>query len=230
MARTPVLDELLSHEFHLIDVDIQPPFLPPLVLWPTAGFSSITAPEMTAETTTIVEGTSDYTYAVLSRSSMSPMTLSKGVSMFNTDFWRWMLGAVSGKNDSEIVFSPSIGPPTPPIPPARRRNLMLIQSSGISVKGLMEIMKIGSMKEKLLATTLLPSAGLTAASSAAISLLSQGTFDLNLLGIPGRAYMLFDCLPIRFKAAGDFEANATTVSIEELEISYTRFELMGGLG
>lgn len=226
MARTPILDELLSHEFHLIDIDIQPPFNPPLVLWPTAGFSSITAPEMTADTTTIVEGTSDYTYTVVNRSSMSPMTLSKGVSMFNTDFWRWMLGAVSGKNDNEIGLAAN----AVPIPPARRRNLMLIQSSGISVEGLMEIMKIGNIKEKALATTLLPAAGITAASSAAISLLSQGTFDLNLLGIPGRAYMLFDCLPVRFKAAGDFDANATTVSIEELEISYTRFELMGGLG
>jgi hypothetical protein len=51
-----------------------------------------------------------------------------------------------------------------------------------------------------------------------------------MLAVPGRAYMLFDCLPIRYKSAGDFDANTVAVSVEELELTYTRFELMGAFG
>jgi phage tail-like protein len=226
MARTQIRDELLSHEFHIIDVDIQPPFNPPLVLWPTAGFSAISSPEMTAETDTITEGTSDYVYTVLKKCSTTPVVLSKGVSMFNNDFYKWIVGAISGKNDSTLGLTATVSV----IPPARRRNLLLIQSSGLSVEGIMEIMETGGIMDKMRATQLLPAAGITAAASAAVSTLSQGVTDLNLLAVPGRAYMLFDCLPIRYKAAGDFDANTLAVSVEELELTYTRFELLGAFG
>lgn len=227
MARTQVLDELLSHEFHLIDVDIQSPFLQQAVLWPTAAFSTISAPEITIETDAIAEGTSEYTYTVLKRATASPMVLAKGVSMYNSDFWRWILGGLSGYNDSEGA---SIGIPVlgeMPLSPGRRRNLLLIQSSGISFKGLLAAIRNGSVREKILGATLMPAAAVTAAASATASLLSSGEADLNLLGVPGRSYMLFDCLPVRYKAAGDFDANSSLVSVEELEISYTRFEVFG---
>jgi phage tail-like protein len=226
MARTQIQDDLLSHEFHIIDVDIQPPFNPPFVLWPTVGFSSISPPEMTVETETISEGTSDYVYTVLKKASTSSITLSKGVSMFNADFWKWMAGAIAGKNESSLGLTTTASI----IPPARRRNLLLLHSSGLSVEGIKEIIETGSFIDKARAVQLLPAAGVTALTSAAVSTLSQGVTDLNMLAVPGRAYMLFDCLPIRYRAAGEFDASTTAVSIEELELSYTRFELMGALG
>ena len=226
MARTQIQDDLLSHEFHLIDVDMQPPFNPPLVLWPTAGFSAISSPEMTAETETITEGTSDFVYTVLKKCSTTPIVLSKGVSMFNNDFYKWIVGATSGKNEGGFGITLTGGI----VPPARRRNLLLLQSSGLSVEGIMQVMESGDMMDRMRATQLLPAAGVTAAASAAASLLSQGVSDLNMLAVPGRAYMLFDCLPVRYKAAGDFDANTVAVSVEELELAYTRFELMGAFG
>jgi phage tail-like protein len=226
MARSQLNDSLLSHEFHLIDVDIKPPFNPPFVLWPTAGFSSITAPEVDIQTEEITEGTSDYTYKVLKQASTNNVTLTKGVSMFNSDFWRWIVGALSGKREESI----GLGVTGAPIAPARRRNLLLIQSSGLSVEGIMSILHHGSPLEKVKATTLIPAAGITQTVSAAVSFLSQGVADLNMLAVPGRAYMLFDCLPVRYKAAGDFDANSVGISLEELDLSYTRFELFGAWG
>ena len=137
--------------------------------------------------------------------------------------WKWIVGVMSGKNDREFGLTLGAGV----VAPARRRNLLLIQSSGISVDGIMDVMRNGTFLEKARATQLLPAAGITAASSAVISLLTAGVMDLNMLGVPGRAYMRFDCLPVRYRAAGDFDANSVTVSIEELDLSYTKFELLG---
>ena len=226
MARSQLNDSLLSHEFHLIDVDIKPPFNPPFVLMPTAGFSSITAPEVDIQTEEITEGTSDYIYKVLKKASTSNVTLMKGVSMFNSDFWRWIVGALGGKREESIGLSLTGAP----VAPARRTNLLLIQSSGLSVEGIMSILEHGSPLEKVKATALMPAAGITGAVSAAVSTLSQGVTDLNMLAVPGRAYMLFDCLPVRYKAAGDFDANSVGISLEELDLSYTRFELFGAWG
>ena len=226
MPRSQINDELLVHEFHLIDVDIKPPFNPPFVLWPAAGFTTISPPEVTVESDRITEGTSDYTYPVLKKGSVSPITLTKGVSMFNTDFWRWITGALSGKNESAVGLSASLGF----IPPARRRNLMLLQSSGLSFEGISKIMQNGSTKDQINAALLMPAAGLTAGVSGAASFLSGGDADINMLSVPGRAYMLFGCLPARYKVGSDFDANTTAVSIEELDLEYTRFEVLGTIG
>jgi phage tail-like protein len=225
-ARTQLDDSLLSHQFHLIDVDMRPPFNPPFVLWPAAGFSSITAPEVTVETEEISEGTSDYTYKVLKRASVSDLSLAKGVSMFNTDFWRWITGALSGKNEVSLGLTANIAP----VPPARRRNLMLLQSSGLSVRGIIHILESGTIMEKINAATLLPAAAASSFVSESIDMLTQGVFDLGMLAVPGRAYMLFDCLPIRYKVGTDFSALEASVSIEELDLSYTRFEVFGSFG
>ena len=116
MARTQLDDDLLTHEFHLIDVDIKPPFNPPFVLWPAAGFSSVTSPEVDIQTEAIEEGTSDYTYRVLKNASSGNITMAKGVSMFNSDFWRWVVGALMGKREESIGLSLT----GVPISPARR--------------------------------------------------------------------------------------------------------------
>lgn len=36
--------------------------------------------------------------------------------------------------------------------------------------------------------------------------------------LPGKAWLLWDCLPTRYKAASDFDATSSSVSISELEI------------
>lgn len=35
---------------------------------------------------------------------------------------------------------------------------------------------------------------------------------------PGRAWVLYDCLPIRYRAGSDFDASSSDVSIQELEV------------
>lgn len=222
MARSPLDDELLTHQFHILDIDVKPPFNPPFALWPAAGFSSISAPSVSVEMGRIVEGTSDYTYPVASgKASVDPITLSKGVLMFNTDFWKWISGAISGKNDSTFGLTSTLSV----IPSARRRNLLLMQSSGLSFEGVAEILANGSIRDKIKAAALSPIAGITAGISGAASFASQGVADLNMLAVPGRAYMLFDCMPKSYKAGSDFDANSFAISVESLEIEYSRFDL-----
>jgi len=36
--------------------------------------------------------------------------------------------------------------------------------------------------------------------------------------LPGRAYLLWSCIPTRYKTAGDFDATSSEVSLQELEI------------
>jgi len=224
MSRSPLDDELLSHEFHILDVGFRPPFNPPFALWPAAGFSSISSPSVSLEMDRTVEGTSDYTYPVASgKATVDPITLSKGVLMFNTDFWKWVSGSIAGKSDSTLGLTSTLSI----IPAARRRNLLLMQSSGLSFDGISEIIRTGSIKSRMRASALAPVAGIAAGLSAASSFVSQGVADLNMLSVPGRAYMLFDCMPKSYKTGTDFDANSLAVSIETLEIEYTRFELFG---
>lgn len=40
----------------------------------------------------------------------------------------------------------------------------------------------------------------------------------SALRTPGRGWILYDCLPIRYKAGSDFDASSSEVSIQELEV------------
>lgn len=44
----------------------------------------------------------------------------------------------------------------------------------------------------------------------------EGTFET--LNVPGRAWLLFHCLPTRYKAGGDFDATNADVSIMEIDV------------
>ena len=37
--------------------------------------------------------------------------------------------------------------------------------------------------------------------------------------LPAKAWVLYDCLPTRYKAGGDFDAQSADVSIQELEVA-----------
>ena len=223
-------DELRVHEFHLLDVDWSFS-TPPFVLFPSASFSAITAPEMTIETETIVEGTSDFVHNVLKKASVSGMTLQKGVTPFNSDFWRWTTACLKG-----TPTDPSYGLATlladvallaalqgsPPVP-GKRRNLLLLHATGISPAGLLESMSSGSGLDLVKGLALLPATGVTAVAGG-LSALTNGMIDVGITSIPGKVFMLFDCLPTRYKPASDFDASATQVSVEEMDIIFSRFE------
>lgn len=223
-------DELRVHEFHLLDVDWSFS-TPPFVLFPAAGFSSITSPELSIETETIVEGTSDFVHTVLKKASTNTITLQKGVTPFNSDFWRWTIACLKGNPTDPsynlLAFLQDVAllaalQGSPPVP-GKRRNMLLLHATGISPAGLLESMSSGSGLDLIKGAALLPAAGVTAIAGG-LATLTQGMIDVGITSIPGKVYMLFDCLPTRYKPGSDFVASETAVSIEEMDINYHRFE------
>jgi len=230
MPRGMLSDELRVHEFHLLDVDWSFS-VPPFVLFPTAGFSSITMPEMSIESEEIREGTSNFIHHVLGKASMNSITLQKGVTPFNSDFWRWTVACLNGNNtDSSYGVTSFLADLAgavalqglPPVP-GKRRNMLIMHGTGISPEGLVESMNKGSGVDAVKGAALLPAAGVAALTDQ-LAAWTNGMVDVGITSIPGKVYMLFDCLPTRYKPGSDFDASATAVSIEELEIVFSHFE------
>ncbi len=105
-----VFDKLPNYRFHLMDMS----FTTPVVLNLSYGFKSITAPGITLETKDITQGNQEYKRSVVLKASVEDITLEKGVSIFNSDFYDWVVQVIRGTPD-------------------QRRNLMLIQFSDTSM-------------------------------------------------------------------------------------------------
>lgn len=222
MPRLPVDDYLLSHHFHILDVDYSLA-LPPWVLIPSAGFSSITSPELTVNARDINEGTALFPHPVLGKGTVNTIVLQRGVSPFNSDFWRWIVSCLQGKVQkkpgAELLSTlPIVGKM---YPSAKRRNMMILHMTSMSPSGVAQALKAG---------------GYASAKAVAFSPFTAfvrndapgGAFgdllDYGISHVPGKMYLLQGCLPIRYKAGSDFDASSTQVSIEELEIKYFKFE------
>jgi phage tail-like protein len=227
MARPIFNDKLSTYQFHLLDVDPSLSF-PPWVLLPSAGFSAITSPEMTSTTETIKEGTDPFPHHVITGGEVNTITLSKGVSSFNADFWRWMTGCLmgQGKFDGNVTefLKKTATLQLPPIP-GKRRNLMLMHFTGVSLDGLKDAVKgadgaLNKIKGGLLTAT----GGSVAGTADIVNIATNGLIDIGISSVPGKVYMLLDALPVRYKPGTDFDATSSDVSIEELDIQYHRFE------
>src|SRR3990172_4593992 len=100
MARSTLLDPLRGNNFWLYDV-APIDFAPALPLFtPLSGFSAITSPEITVETQQVNEGNWPFTKRVVKSASVGSITLARGVTWFNSDFWRWTMAAVEGSTST----------------------------------------------------------------------------------------------------------------------------------
>jgi hypothetical protein len=230
VARTAFSDFLQVYTFWLFDVAPIEGFSLP-IFNPLAGFSSITAPGMTFDMFDVNEGNWLFTRRVIKRASVEPMTLTRGVTFFDSDFWRWCIAALTGDPQGFQIRSVdsvvSIGGPTP------RRTLVLIQffarnpisaSSITSVAqsalvaanaGLITSQVPGNFGKAVVGTLAAGGAAAGFAGSAANAALGPFEFTVR---VPAKAWILHDCLPTRYKAGGDFDAATSDVSLMELEI------------
>lgn len=194
MARTRFNDFLQNYSFHLIDISPSLSIPPFVFMNPLAGFSQITTPEVSVETEEIDEGNHYFKRHLISGGSTSSITLQRGASLMDADFWRWISATIRG--DKSTLLPPVLG--------GQRRNLLLIQYTGYDVTGL-----TGGADE------------LQAVASIAKGFLPE--FGA-VTRIPGRAWMLFECFPTRYKPASDFDATSSDVSIMELELAVDYIE------
>jgi len=167
MARWQILDRLQDHRFWLVDI-VPSAVFPYYVLGsPLLGFATISSPEITLETDKIKQLNSMYKRNVYIGGDVSPISLTRGVTMYDNTFWNWIQIAMRGYDFPN-------------------RNMLLIHFS-----------QIGGVYE-------FPISGLD-------------QWD-GITRLPGKAWLLWDCIPTRYKAASDFDAMSGQVSISELEI------------
>lgn len=192
MPRLQLRDRLQNFRFHLFDVSWGLT-IPPYVFEPLGSFSSITAPELNLETEELAVGNDYFKTHLVTGGSCSNITLSRGASFFDSEFWRWTAATVKG-NVSDLF---------PPVFGGHRRDLMLVQFTGYSALGAQQ------------------NAALQAVASVAAGFLPEVG---GVLRVPAKAWLMKDCLPVRYKVSGDFDATSSDVSIQELEISMHLFE------
>jgi phage tail-like protein len=195
LARLTFTDYLQNFPFWLVDIaPIELAAIP--IFLPLSGFSSITAPEIRAEVETIVEGNWHPPRKVIKGATLSSITLTRGVTFFNSDFWRWISAAIHG--DTEVFqttrFGLRIGGPTP------RRMLMLIHFFAR-----------------------LPFGGDAGINPDTPPLANIGPFEF-LARLPARAFLLTGCIPTRYKTGSDFDARSGEISLSELEFELEGIE------
>lgn len=215
MARWRILDHLMSHPFWVVDLSV--PWTDGwYVLNPILGFQTCTAPEISIQTKEVREGNWYFPHISALNATISPITLTRGVSMFygGRDFYKWAANTIKGKQRP-------------------RRDLMIIHYSTASLE---KLKFHGSGVDENLAQ-LMVALGATTALAAQMSLKEAGALALSagnvaggrglaLLGvpshetirIPARMWLMKKCIPTRWKAGTDFDATSAGVSVAELEV------------
>lgn len=246
MARLVLQDYLQAYPFHLMDIA---PVAGVPLFTPLSCFSSITAPTITIETKTINEGNNPYKTTVVKGASVGSMTLARGVSATNSDFYRWVQTAIQGSTSLSLTkdflpFSTNQvnGGPT------YRRNMLLIHFFARSPVGV-----FGNNTANQVSTGVVGTAALAGVGLSLDAITGAGVGDTALLGagqaadqvwgytglssgvvrVPARVFLLKDCVPIRYKSGSDFDASSSEVSIQELEIqpqSWTEISLLTPAG
>ena len=162
------------------------------VLDPSLAFSSLTAPEINVELLAIQHGNWEYKAQVVKTASVSPIILSRGTRFYDSDMYNWINSAIRGKD---------------PV----RRNLFMVHFLGL---------RQGTGAVQTGAGAFVGAASSLAGGGNVAAGAAGGAIIGNFIGdrIPGRAWVLHDCVPVRYKAGSDFDATSGAVSVQELEV------------
>lgn len=194
MARERLDDLMQNYPFWVFDAGVIGGNLLFPVLDPSLAFSSVSSPEITTELKTIQPGNWEYKRQVIKTASVAPITLSRGTRFWDSDMYNWINRAILGKD---------------PV----RRSLFMIHFLGLRSGGGAAQIGIGAAIGAIGGAA---SGGVGGAIGGAVGGAIIGSFIENR--IPGRCWALHDCVPTRYKAAADFDATSSAVSIQELEI------------
>lgn len=229
MARSSLTDYLQAYPFWLMDIaPIEPLALP--IFTPLLGFSAITAPEISVEIQDVTEANWFFRRKIVKGGDVSNMTLSRASKWYDNDFYKWVLAALSGNTGGQgPLHVHSIGGATP------RRDLLLVHflsrsplpagaaQAAVATAGLLAIQGTGTALTGNPASLLSAAAiGGAAANAASIGFSAigkpLGPFEFAPR-LPAKAWVLYGCVPARYRSAGDFDASDGAISIQELEIA-----------
>ena len=231
MARSSLEDYMQDFSFWLYDVaPIDPLALP--VFTPLLGFSAISAPELTVDVYEVEEANWLYRKKILKKGDVSSVTLTRGARWFDADFYRWILAGLTG--DTGGTNPVGLSSPGRPASPALslggvtpRRDVLLIQFAAHSP--FPPAAAAVAAAAGLTATTLAAGAsiaGLVSAGAAATAVLAGGHLGPFEFAprIPAKAWMLYGCVPTRYKVSSDFDAKSSEISLQELEMAVEYFD------
>lgn len=175
---------------------------------------------MSLETFDITEGNWYFRKKIVKKADIDPITLSRGVTFWDSDFYRWSMASITGDPtgfQARNVPSLSIGGVTP------RRNLLLIHffarypglAAAAAATGVLG--GSGALTGVGGPTTVGIGASATAGVLSASVGINFGPFEFAPR-IPAKAWLLHDCVLTRFKSGSDFDASSGDVSIAEIDI------------
>ena len=228
MARSAITDYLQNYAFWLMDIAPIEPLAVPLFT-PLLGFSAITAPEISVDITTITEANWFFKRKIIKGGDVSNMTLLRASKWFDNDFYRWIMAALSGDTGGHgAAHALALGGATP------RRDLLLMHfmSHNPAPAGIAHGMAAAGMLALQGAVTGLvgggSSFGTRSFAEHANAIIGSGVSPAvgHSLGpfelaprLPAKAWVLYGCLPARYKAGGDFDATDAAISIQELDLA-----------
>ncbi len=226
MPRSIISDMLQIYRFWLVDISpldsISLPILNPLM-----GFSSITAPEITSEVISIQEGNWYFQKKVTGRANVAPITLKRAASVLDRDFYNWIIHSITG--ESPAATSKALGAINGRLSgrlnPSPRRNLLLIQYFSHDPFG-SDAERVVNITGQSNGSNSIPNrdgnSGLATNQAKDVGLFNGPLTTIKM--IPARAFMLYGCIPSRYKASQDFDAKSSDVSIQELTLECEGFE------
>lgn len=223
MSRSKLKDLLQNHLFWALDVSS---FREMPVFTPLFGFSAITGPKINVEVETIKDGTYMYPRHVVKGASISPITFRRAATLYDSDFYNWVMRAIYGADPSDSNNTSSV-----------KRDILIVQFARINMSAL-----VGDASDNALGSALgagaLAALVMAAEGSSALHIggaagvfgaggaLSATIGDFNVgIGpfafaswLPARAWLLHRCLPTSYVAATDFDATSADVSLMDLEV------------
>jgi len=242
MARTNLTDFLQVYPFWLTDVAPIEPFALP-IFSPLSGFSTITSPEVTIETRPVEQANWYFPVPVVKSASNNTLSLTRGAKWFDSDFYHWITTALTGDSGGQNVggsnpASPSMGQAFQRGGPTPRRDLLLIQFLAHSPipRNVSPAVAAAANAALVLAVQGASSAiagggaalGGAAVGAASSALTAGGNVGFGMTEfaprLPAKAWMLYGCLPTRYKVGGDFDAKSSDISIQELDVQYEYFD------
>lgn len=238
MPRSAISDMLQVYRFWLVDVSPLDSLSIP-ILNPLMGFSSITAPEITSEIINIPEGNWYFQRKVVGRGNVAPIVLKKGASAYDRDFYNWIMHSISGDSPaalSKLITGTDFVTGKNALNPTPRRNLLLVQffsrnpletpmdvvfalTNATTNRVNRAVNNIGrSPVQQGVGSNF---AGVGVDQSTEIANFGPAGF-INL--VPARAFMLYNCIPSKYKSSQDFDARNPEVSIQELTLEVEEME------
>lgn len=159
------------------------------------SFARVSIPSVQIETEAFKEGVFPFQRRVIVGASVDTVLLESGVTMLDSDFWQWAVGAITGEAARKLLVVELLHRAQPNLPTKKNResgNMLGTSDGGRSV-------------------------GASVNTGHGEADLATATFRAQI-PLVAKRWVFHQCFPVRVKVASDLDASNAEVSIAELEL------------